>query len=52
MSSVPPLTKGLASDSTAYLEALEREHPELGRLEEIDGALHATGSRRWGTYIS
>lgn len=30
------------------LEALEREHPELGRIEEIDGALHATGGSAVG----
>jgi hypothetical protein len=32
-----------------YLEALEQEHPELGRLEVIDGALHATGTSAVGT---
>lgn len=26
-----------------YLERLEDEHPELGRIEVVDGALHATG---------
>lgn len=30
------------------LEALEREHPDLGRFEEIDGAIHATGGSAVG----
>lgn len=34
---------GLADYTLSDLEALENEHPELGRLEVIDGALHATG---------
>jgi Uma2 family endonuclease len=32
----------------AELERLEDEHPELGRLEVIDGALHATGGSAVG----
>jgi Uma2 family endonuclease len=39
---------GLAEYTLADLEALEQERPELGRLEVIDGALHATGDTAVG----
>ncbi len=39
---------GLADYTLADLEALENERPELGRLEVIDGALHATGESAVG----
>jgi Uma2 family endonuclease len=39
---------GLADYTLADLEALEDERPELGRLEVIDGALHATGESAVG----
>lgn len=41
-------TAGLASWTVEQLEALEREYPELGRLEVLDGALHATGNSAVG----
>lgn len=44
----PPMVTGLADYTLADLEALEQERPELGRLEVIDGALHATGSSAVG----
>lgn len=34
---------GLADYTQSDLEALESQRPELGRIEVIDGALHATG---------
>lgn len=39
---------GLADYTLSDLEALENERPELGRLEVIDGALHATGESAVG----
>lgn len=48
MASVPPMVTSLADYTTADLEALERERPELGRVEIIDGALHATGESAVG----
>lgn len=51
MATVPPMTTALVDESqftVEDLEALEREHPELGRIEEIDGALHATGGSAVG----
>ena len=48
MVTMPRMTTGLAEYTLADLEALERERPELGRLEVIDGALHATGESAVG----
>jgi len=48
MTTVPPVRSGLADYTTADLEALESERPELGRLEVLDGALHATGESAVG----
>jgi Uma2 family endonuclease len=48
MSSVDPVSTSVTDYSLADLEALENEHPELGRLEVIDGALHATGESAVG----
>lgn len=51
MANVSPMstmTAGLAELSTTELEALEREHPELGRIEILDGALHAAGDSAVG----
>lgn len=48
MAKVPRVITDLADYTTADLEALEREHPEWGRLEVIDGALHATGGSAVG----
>lgn len=48
MATVPRMTAGLASYALSDLEALERERPELGRLEVVDGALHATGESAVG----
>jgi hypothetical protein len=48
MASVPRMISGLADYTLADLEALENERPELGRLEIIDGALHATGESAVG----
>lgn len=49
MATVPPMSStGLAAYTVADLEALEDERPELGRLEVIDGALHATGESAVG----
>lgn len=48
MGNVPEVFTGLADYTLADLEALERERPELGRLEVIDGALHATGGSAVG----
>jgi Uma2 family endonuclease len=48
MASVPRMITGLADYTLADLEALEDERPELGRLEVIDGALHATGGSAVG----
>ena len=48
MASVERMTIGLADYTLADLEALENERPELGRLEVIDGALHATGGSAVG----
>lgn len=42
------MRSGLSEYTLADLEALEREHSELGRLEVIDGALHATGESAVG----
>jgi hypothetical protein len=39
---------GVADYTLAELQALERERPELGRLEVLDGALHATGGSAVG----
>ena len=39
---------GVTDYTLADLEALENERPELGRLEVIDGALHATGESAVG----
>lgn len=48
MANVPRMITDLAEYTSADLEALENEHPELGRLEVIDGALHATGGSAVG----
>lgn len=48
MSHVPRMITDLAEYTTADLEALENEHPEWGRLEVLDGALHATGGSAVG----
>lgn len=50
MRTVADVTTALAESqfTESDLEALEREHPELGRIEEIDGALHATGESAVG----
>lgn len=48
MATVPPMRGGLSEYTLADLEALEREHPELGHLEVVDGALHATGESAVG----
>lgn len=48
MARAPRVITDLADYTTADLEALEREHPEWGRLEVIDGALHATGGSAVG----
>lgn len=48
MASLPHMTSGLADATLAELEALEHEHPELGRIEVIDGALHASGESAVG----
>lgn len=48
MAGVPRMTVGLADYTLVDLEALENERPELGRLEVIDGALHATGGSAVG----
>jgi hypothetical protein len=42
------MVNSLADYTTEDLEALERERPELGRVELIDGALHATGESALG----
>lgn len=48
MAMIPDMPLELVDYSQAYLEALEAERPELGRLELIDGALHATGGSAVG----
>jgi hypothetical protein len=48
MASVPRMITGVADYTLAELEALEDERPELGRLEVIDGALHASGGSSVG----
>ena len=48
MATVNRMIADLADYTTADLEALENEHPEWGRLEVIDGALHATGGSAVG----
>lgn len=48
MAKVPRVTTDLADYTVADLEALERQHPEWGRLEVLDGALHATGGSAVG----
>jgi Uma2 family endonuclease len=48
MAKMPRMTAGLTDYTFADLEALEDERPELGRLEVIDGALHATGESAVG----
>jgi hypothetical protein len=48
MASVPRMISGVADYTLAELEALENERPELGRLEVIDGALHASGGSSVG----
>lgn len=48
MATVRPMRSGLADYTTTDLEALEAERPELGRLEVLDGALHATGESAMG----
>ena len=48
MPTVPEMHAGLADYTLADLERLEQERPELGRLEVIDGALHATGESAVG----
>ncbi|MGI8876360.1 MAG: Uma2 family endonuclease [Egibacteraceae bacterium] len=48
MTRVQRVITDLAEYTTSELEALENEHPEWGRLEVIDGALHATGGSAVG----
>jgi Uma2 family endonuclease len=48
MTEAPRMATGLADYTLADLEALESERPELGRVEVIDGALHATGGSAVG----
>lgn len=50
MATVPRMVTGVTDYTQAELEALEREHPELGRLEVIDGALHGTGESAVGNF--
>ena len=50
MASVERMITGLADYTLADLEALENERPELGRLEVVDGALHATGESAVGNF--
>lgn len=48
MAMIERMITGLVDYTQADLEALEDERPELGRIEEIDGALHATGGSAVG----
>lgn len=48
MSHPLPMVNSLADYTIEDLEALERERPELGRVELVDGALHATGESALG----
>jgi Uma2 family endonuclease len=49
MATMPDMPAPTLTDFTqAELERLEAQHPELGRLEVIDGALHATGGSAVG----
>ncbi len=48
MGSVSRMITGVTDYTQAELEALENQRPELGRLEVIDGALHATGGSALG----
>lgn len=49
MSTMGPMgITGLVDYTCEDLEQLERERPELGRVEVIDGALHATGESAVG----
>lgn len=43
-----PMITGLVDYTCEDLEALEREHPDLGRVEVVDGALHGTGDSAVG----
>jgi hypothetical protein len=45
---IPDVLDTTTDYTVEYLEALEQEHPELGRLEVIDGGLHATGTSAVG----
>jgi Uma2 family endonuclease len=49
MATVPDVTS-LLDYTTSDLEALERERPELGRVEIVEGALHATGESAVGIW--
>lgn len=48
MASVPRMIPGVGDYTLSELETLENERPELGRLEVLDGALHATGESAVG----
>ena len=48
MDTVRPMVDSLLDYTTSDLESMERERPELGRVELIDGALHATGESALG----
>lgn len=45
-----PLVSSLTDYTADDLEALERERPELGRVEIVEGALHATGESAVGIW--
>jgi hypothetical protein len=48
MASIERMITGLVDYTCEDLEQLERERPELGRVEIVDGALHATGESAVG----
>lgn len=50
MATVPRMIESVVDYTVDELEALERERPELGRVEVIDGALHATGDSAVGAW--
>lgn len=50
MTTVGRMIASVTDYTLEELEALERERPELGRVEVIDGALHATGESALGVW--
>jgi hypothetical protein len=48
MGTMDGMITGLVDYTCEDLEALERARPELGRVEVVDGALHATGESAVG----